>query len=174
MTREECKKIIAVVAATYPTFDADDPSSTVDAWFYFLEDYDYGEIGLALKMYVISSNSPFAPSVSQLIGEIKRIKTIPGKMNGEEAWDLAYKAMGNSIYNSVEEFNKLPPLVQKAVGSPGNLRELAMADEEFVLCEKGRFLRVFEAEQKRSEELDSMPESVKQLILSNQPKGIEG
>lgn len=46
----------------------------------------------------------------------------PKQLNELEAWSLVEKAIRNSIYNSQEEFSKLPPLVQKAVGSPNVLR----------------------------------------------------
>lgn len=48
----------------------------------------------------------------------------PKQLNELEAWSLVEKAIRNSIYNSQEEFSKLPPLVQKAVGSPNVLDAL--------------------------------------------------
>lgn len=38
-------------------------------------------------------------------------------------WLINNLQMRNSIYNSEEEFSKLPPVVQKAVVSLGQLRE---------------------------------------------------
>lgn len=52
MTREETKKIIMVMAASYPNYKPLDISMTVDAWQMMLEEYSYNEIALALKAYI--------------------------------------------------------------------------------------------------------------------------
>ena len=41
------KKIIAVIAATFPNFDSDDPATTIDAWHIFLADYSYQDISIS-------------------------------------------------------------------------------------------------------------------------------
>lgn len=43
----------------------DDPKATIEAWHMILKDYSMDEVGEALKSHV--ENSPFAPTVSDLI-----------------------------------------------------------------------------------------------------------
>lgn len=43
------------------------------------------------------------------------------ELNELEAWSFVRKALRNSGYHANEEFEKLPPIVRKAVGSPDNL-----------------------------------------------------
>ena len=171
MEVEEFKVLVKTMKAVYtdPKFIPD--KDAFDVWYSLLKDLDYQTASAAIGRHICSNKFP--PTIADIRSLTSDNKHINDN-EAEEAWVLVYKAIGNSIYNSVEEFNRLPYLAQKAVGGATNLRELAIADEESVLCEKGRFIRQYNAIQKREKELDSMPESVKQLILSNQPKGIEG
>ena len=43
------------------------------------------------------------------------------KLNELEAWSLVRRALRNSGYHAKEEYEKLPPMVRRAVGSPDNL-----------------------------------------------------
>ena len=47
MTRDETKKIVMVIASTYPNWHPADMSFTVDAWALMLESFSYQQIGRA-------------------------------------------------------------------------------------------------------------------------------
>jgi hypothetical protein len=135
MNRLEVQKILASLDLTYSNFKVEDNKKTlmVDTWHKLLEKYDYADVSAALMEYIGTSNSAYAPSVSQLIGIVKSHKTIPVKlslMNSAEAWEMVRKAMQNSAYNCVVEFEKLPKLIQKAVGSANQLQVWA-TDEDY-------------------------------------------
>ena len=118
MEREEVKKLLMTLDVTYANFKLDPAtlSFTVDSWLMFLGDYDSKDVLTALKTFINTSNSAFAPSPSELIGLINKPQELATE-SGAEAYSLVRKAIANSTYNSEAEFNKLPPLVQKAVGS---------------------------------------------------------
>lgn len=81
-----------------------------------------------------------------------------------EAWALVSNAIRNSTYNSVDEYAKLPPVVQKAVGLPDQLRIWAMDEnynEEVVMSQ---FQRSYRSELKRQEEFQKLPSDVQRLI----------
>lgn len=164
MTRDETKRILMIVASTYSNFKPDNMSMTLDVWTQILAEYSYKDVEKSLISYIASSNSGFAPSVSQLIGGVHKItNNLPQYDNEEEAWSLVYKAINRSTYYSVEEYNKLPAICQKAIGSPDNLRELAQADLDSIqTVEKSNFMRVYRAEKEKQEEHDRIPTSVKQ------------
>lgn len=164
MTREECKKIIAVIAATYPRFDADDPTSTVDAWFFFLADYDYQDISMALKVYVSTENSAFPPSASQLIGQINKVRSLKNAQE-VDVWREVRPAIRNGNYHAEEEFKKLSPMAQKMVGDPGQLREWAMLPSEDIdTVVQSNFKKRYETMVKRESELSAMPKEVRDMI----------
>ena len=130
-----------------------------------LSEYTYEQISIALKAYILSDTSGFAPSVDQLVGKIQAI-TKPEELNEMEAWSLVSKAIRNSGYNSVEEFAKLPPLVQKAVGLPDQLMTWALDENYNEQVVSSNFMRCYRTELARHEELSKMPAEVKALIDS--------
>lgn len=70
MTRDETKKIIMLISATYPNFKPADLTFTVDAWAVMFEGYDYNRVEAALKDYITSDTSGFAPSIGQLVDKM--------------------------------------------------------------------------------------------------------
>lgn len=173
MTREETIKIIRIIAATYPNFKMNDISETVDAWYFFLSDFGYPEISIALKTYVQTNGTGFAPSASQLINLTKVVDDY-SSFNENEAWALVNKAIKNSLYNSDQEFEKLPDVVKKAVGNPANLREWAMlrtSEVETVVA--SNFMRNYSTELSRAQEMNKMPLEVKNLISATIAKQSE-
>lgn len=134
MNRVEVQKILMQIEVIYPSFKngITNPTALIDIWHKFLEKYEYADISTALVEYVDTSNNSFAPSISQLIGIVKKHKDIPIKISllgAAEAWGMVRKALQNSTYNCEEEFKKLPKLVQKAIGSANQLQVWAMDDE---------------------------------------------
>lgn len=171
MEREEFKILVKAMKATYPDPKFIPDKDAFDVWFDFLKDMDYKTLSNALGRHICTSKFP--PTIADL--REQALKNNTDAMNGEQAWALVFKAVENSNYNSQEEFDKLPPIVQKSIGSPANLRELALMPTETVnSVEKSHFLRTYDAEVRREREFNQMPESVRNLIANNQPKGIEG
>ena len=82
-----------------------------------------------------------------------------------EAWSLVSKALRNGYYGAAEEFNNLPPLVQKAVGSPDNLRNWSQTDVKAIeTVIQSNFMRSYVAIVKREYEIKKMPADVQALI----------
>lgn len=165
MTVQQARKIIAVLMVTYPNYKPIDTDLAATVWADAMNEYTYEQVDIALKMYMRTNTSGFAPAPGQLIEQIQSI-TQPQELNEMEAWALVHKAICNSTYNSVEEFSKLPPLVQKAVGLPENLREWAMTENLNHEVVSSNFMRSYKAVIARERELSKMPSEVRQLIQS--------
>ena len=148
---------------SYPNYKPNDISETVDVWHMMLSDYDYNLVAMALKSYILSDTSGFAPSIGQLVAKIQTI-TKPQELSETEAWSLVSKAIRNSGYNSVEEFTKLPPIVQNAVGLPDQLRTWALDENYNEQVVSSNFMRCYRTELARHDELSKMPEEIKALI----------
>ena len=148
---------------SYPNYKPNDISETVDVWNMMLSDYDYNLVAMALKAYILSDTSGFAPSIGQLVAKIQTL-TKPQELNEMDAWSLVSKAIRNSGYNSIEEFAKLPPLVQKAVGLPDQLRIWALDENYNEQVVGSNFMRCYRTELARHEELSKMPENVRNFI----------
>lgn len=163
MTREETVKIIRIMCDGYPNYKPNNLSETVDVWCMMLEEYTYEQISAALKAYILSDKSGFAPSIGQLVGKIHSISQ-PQELNEMEAWALVYRALGNSTYHSVEEFARLPPLVQKAVGLPDNLREWAMTENFNADVAGSNFMRVYRQVVERETDIKKYPHEIRMCI----------
>ena len=170
MSRDEVKRIIQIMCATYPNYHPADLSQTVDAWHFMLESYPYNQIAIALKAYITSDASGFAPSVGQLTAKLNTI-TAGNEPSELEAWSMVSKALRNGYYGAEEEFSKLPELVQKAVGNPSNLRQWSQTDVDSIEnVIQSNFLRTYRNVLKRAEEVGRMPSDIKALMQTNDTK----
>lgn len=164
MTREETVEIIHIICDCYPNFKPEDLSRTIDAWQVMLEEYSCEQVAAALKAYITSNTSGFAPSVGEIVAKIQLVSQ-PQELDGMTAWGLVSKALRNGTYGAVEEFKKLPPLVRQAVGMPDNLKNWATADYQTIeTVIQSNFLRTYETIVKRANEINRIPDNIKSLI----------
>ena len=170
MTVNDARKIIAVMLVSYPNFKPIDTELMATTWADMLNEYSYEQVSVALKCYITTDTSGFAPSIGQLIDKLKTVEQ-PQELNELQAWGLVRKAINNSGYHSDEEFAKLPPLVQKAVGTPGQLKQWGLSDIESIeTVAQSNFMRTYRAVAKREDEVSRMPKEIRQLIQQNEPK----
>lgn len=168
MTKTEVKKIIAVMIATYPNYKPGNIDIVVDVWGDMLGGYTYEQVNMALKAYILSDTSGFAPSIGQIVEKMQLFcETETRELNEMAAWQLVLRAMRNSIYHAEEEFAKLPPVVQKAVASPGQLREWAMAEDvdgTWMNVTQSNFMRTYRAETVKDREMQKLSPDILKLM----------
>jgi hypothetical protein len=163
MTRDETKKIIRIIADSYPNYKPSDISETIDVWSMMLEEYPYNQIAMALKAYILTDTSGFAPSIGQLVNKLTSAEP---QLNEMEAWSLVSKAIRNGYYGAEEEFAKLPEVVQKAVGNPANLRAWSHTDEQSIEnVVQSNFLRTYRVVVKRESENAKLPDSLRNAMM---------
>ena len=162
MTRDETVNIIRVMVDSYPNYKPNNLSETVDVWHTMLSDYDYNLVSMALKSYILSDTSGFAPAIGQIVAKMHAI-THPQELNEMEAWSLVSKAIRNSIYNAADEYAKLPPIVQKAVGLPSQLMQWAIDDSYNESVVSSNFMRCYRIELAREKEMSMLPEDARQI-----------
>ena len=170
MTKQETAKIIYVIKATYPNsfknYTTQDYDNMIVAWSSVMEDYTYEQASAGLKVYLSSDTKGFPPSPGQVIDCITKITTPPqNDLTVDEAWGYVLKAAANSGYNAAAEFEKLPEIVRKTVGSVANLRNMGMMNsDEFHTVEKSHFYRSYRTNVEREKEIAKIPSSVRALI----------
>ena len=164
MTKPEFAILIKAMKAVYadPTFIADDYA--MEVWYGLLKDLPYDVASAAVHKHMATSTKvPKPADIREAAAEIKAPET--HFLSEAEAWDLVYKAVGRSSYYADEEFVKLPPLCQKAIGSAASLKELSQMDIETVQSvEKSLFSRNYRAQLERARKEQQMPESLKGSI----------
>ena len=172
MTEQETAQIVYVIGATYPStfqrYDKEMYARLVRAWHLVLQDYEYGEANAGLSIFLSSETKGFPPSPGQIVECIQRIRpTAETGMTATEAWSLVLKAVRNSAYNAEDEFEHLPPMCKRAVGSPGNLREMALMDKNTVgSVEQSHFIRTYNSLVEREKQDAKLPARVRQLIAA--------
>lgn len=166
MTKNEVVKLLMTIQTFYPNYQVENKEFTINAWYSIIGDCDYKPMEKALRAYITTDTSGFAPSIGQLINKLHEVQS-PQELNEMEAWLLVSKALRNGTYGAVEEFNKLPPLVQKAVGSPDNLRNWAQTDSESIEnVVQSNFMRTYRTVVNRVKEYKKMPKDIQALIES--------
>ena len=166
MTKNEVVKLLMTIQTFYPNYQVENKEFTINAWYSIIGDCDYKPMEKALRAYITTDTSGFAPSIGQLINKLNEVQS-PQELNEMEAWLLVSKALRNGTYGAVEEFNKLPPLVQKAVGSPDNLRNWAQTDSESIEnVVQSNFMRTYRTVVNRAKEYQKMPKDIQALIES--------
>ena len=186
MTRDETIKILMVIQAAYPNYKPQDKTIAVNVWSEMLVDIPYEKVSMAVKAYIQSDKSGFAPSIGDIREKVQDIFAEENDLNETTAWSMAWKAICNSGYHAEEEFAKLPPVVQRAVHSPAQLREWALLeniDGKTITVLQSDFQRVFRMEQQKEKERRKLSPDVLRLMqplnnpqIEDKPKnsGTEG
>lgn len=166
MTREETKQILNAIMISYPNYNPKDVAATVDLWSVMFSEMDYREVSRALAKYIATDRTGFAPSIGQLLA-----KGQEEEMDPLTAWALVAKAIRRSAYYAEEEFSKLPPVVQKAVGSHVNLEAWSqLSPDEVHTVTQSNFIRAYKAVSEREREEAAIPESVQRLLADAMPR----
>lgn len=160
MTFKEFGKLADAIKTYFPRDNMLPTDIAMELWYDMLKDMDYQSAYIGLKNYVATSK--FAPTIADIRNGA--VISQPQELNEMEAWSLVSKAIRNSGYNSVEEFAKLPPLVQKSVGLPSQLRTWALDEKYNEEVAMSSFQRAYKSELKRHEELQKMPQNVRNFI----------
>lgn len=155
MTIKEFAQIAAAIKTYFPRESILPTEKAMELWYMELNDLPYDTANLALRMYVATNKFP--PTIADIRECAAKLSrgAQEGELNEMAAWQMVLKAMRNSIYHSEEEFAKLPPTVQKAVVSPGQLREWAMAEDidgTWMNVTQSNFMRTYRVEVSREAE----------------------
>lgn len=163
MTEKESMKIVSSIIAAYPNYRLPDIDAAVKVWQDALEGCTYEQASMALKTYIRTDTSGFAPSPGRIVDLVFRM-TVPEELDELTAWSLVSTALRRSAYYSEEEFAKLPPLVQKAVGAPSQLRTWAMDENYNESVASSNFMRTYRTAVARHKEEEKIPPQVKKLM----------
>lgn len=169
MKLEETRQILSILKTNYPqsfrNWDIKQSQDFLNLWAEAFKDEPVGLVATAVKSIIYSDTREFAPNIGQVKAMIHKISTVNNSLTEQEAWNLVYKALENSGYHAEEEFKKLPPTVQKIVGSPSVLKEWCMMNiDELNSVVASNFQRSYRARAKHEEEMQALPNSVKAVL----------
>lgn len=169
MTRDETIKILMVIQAAYPNFKPPDKTVAVNLWHEMLSDYPYEKVSVAVKAYIRTDRSGFAPGIGAVVDIMQSLFGDQEKSEAE-AWELVLKAVGNSGYNAEEEFQKLPEILKRVVGGPQSLREMALSEKFNASVESSNFKKLYRIEIARENERKKLSPDLQRLIKNKSQK----
>lgn len=177
MTNQEIRLILGVVKVAYPHSFKDmqvaDRNALVTLWERQFAGYDYNTVSMAVDSIISTEASAFMPTIGRIKEEITKL-TQPKDLTEQEAWALVAKACRNSIYNSADEYAKLPPEVQRLVGSPNQLREWALLEsEEFSTVVASNFMRSYRVRSKNDRDYLALPQNVRGMLEGMTSEGVK-
>lgn len=164
MLASEVVVLFDLISSAYPKTDVFKKvtDANVMMWTMALEDVPFDVAQKAIVAH--SVNSEFPPSIAEirryaLAGIADRRDT------AEEAWALVLKALKNSAYNSVEEFDKLPDICKRCVGSAQVLKSWAISEDvTTVSVARAQFLNAYRVMDSRERERAMMPPSIRDAL----------
>lgn len=74
MTREQIQELLATMQVAFPNFNPKDKKATTNLWFMMFSEYTYEQVLSALKEYILTEKTGFAPSIGQLANLVKAQK----------------------------------------------------------------------------------------------------
>lgn len=172
--------IVALMGAmktAYPRFygnmEKQELTEAVALWSEMLGDIEPQTLTMAVKALI--ATSPYPPTIADVRNKALTITGGSNQLSEMEAWALVKKACRNGIYGSVTEFGKLPPPVQKAVGSANMIREWAQMDvQQLDTVVQSNFMRSYKTVSAREQEFAQLPETVQKFVSDKVVSALKG
>jgi len=168
MTIEETAKALALLKAAFPHSYKDmtdgDAKAMLMLWQRQFAQDDPVEVFAAVDALIASRTVGYSPNIGEVKEQMHKLRST-NELDPMSAWALVSKACSNGIYGYREEFAKLPPEVQRAVGAPEVLREWAMMESDTVQSViASNFQKNYRATQERQKELEKLPQNVRDML----------
>lgn len=133
ITKKEVNALMTIIQRAYPSFyskmNAQSKKAVLDLWQEMLDGEEAEKVALSVRAIIETDKSGFPPTIGMIKRKLHELFD-SRDMNEFEAWSLVDKARKNAIYHNQEEFEKLPPVVQRAVGCPDTLKEWASVGDK--------------------------------------------
>lgn len=165
MSRDEIVAILGTLKTAYPKFYAEmtkqEMFNTIDLWTEMFAHENPALVVAAVKNLINTFKWP--PTIADIKEEMYKLTETKDE-TPIELWNTIKGAIRNSAYNSYEEFQKLPEVAKKFVGSPNQLREWAISTDYNDSVVKGQFFKQIEILQKREKDSKLMLPQVRDIV----------
>ena len=170
MTANEIFKILNILEAAYKNFySGSNKENVIALWSVMFRDDDPRQVEEAV--YACISANKFPPTIAEVREKMTLLER-GNEMSEMEAWSMVKQAAEHSCYHAAEEFKKLPPILQRIVGSPSQLRDYALMDiEQFNTIVASNVQRSYRELVRREREYSVLPSGLQaKLDALEQPK----
>lgn len=161
MTVQETGLILDILQTAYPRWNAD-KKKTLVLWAQMFCDEPVELVGAAVKAYIAADVQGFCPTIGQIKNTIYEMRD--DSLGEVEAWGLVKRAISNGIYGCYEEYQKLPPIIQRVVGSPEQIHDWALLTDGVSTVVASNFMRAYREELRRVKFRGVLPNDVKKAL----------
>ena len=168
MTKADTVRIMAILRTAYPGYykgqSREDATAAVNLWADLFADDPPDVVLAAIKAHIATDTRGFPPVIGQIKAEITKL-TQPPQMTEAEAWGVVYGAICNSGYHAQKEYDALPPLLQRLVGSPAQLHDWALMDsDEVQSVVASNFMRSYRKRAEDWQDYQALPGAIRQRL----------
>ena len=168
MTRTETIAILKILKLTYPTvykdYTKEQGNELIALWQMMFSEEPAQLVTEAVKSVIVTSEYP--PTIAHIKKAIKTMEK-GGEDNfpsEEEAWFKVNKALSNSFYNSVKEFEKLDDNIKRLIGSHTVLKEYSQMEiSQLNTVVKSNFIKSYRSIIAEKKQYSNLPSSAKKL-----------
>lgn len=169
MKKSETRMVLAVLVVAFPAFyrgiSEADTEAALNLWHQQFLEYPYEVVEKAVQALISTKVEGYPPTIGEVKEQIRRLTTTV-TLDENDAWVLVSRACRNGSYHSIEEFNKLPPDVQRTVGSPEQLKQWAGMDADVVeSVVASNFKKAFRVQAERAAEISKLPPQIRQQMV---------
>ena len=170
MTFLEAVQCVAILSMNYPDtmkgMPDDERNAYIHNWHSFFQNDTQEEVLAAIRRIIASGTERFAPNIGMIREQIRKNREPAGTdMTEMEAWSLVKRALRNGSYGYRDEYAKLPPIIQRCLGSENTIREWAAQDvTELDTVTASNFMRSYRYRMQNEHEWDRLPEAMRDAI----------
>jgi len=170
MTYNETLAVFKILKTAYPNFIKDQSKEEINnmasLWAEMFADDNTELVCMAVKSYIATDESGFAPSIGKLKTIIRKFNP-EESLSGQQAWNLVSKAV--DYYHYSKNYQALPEDIQKVLGSAEQLREWSLIESPTTWqVVASNFMKSYEMVKKRKEEILALPKDIQKLLSSEQ------
>ena len=164
MKKNDVVKIFIVLRTAYPNFykemKKEDLEATIDLWTEMFAHENPALVVAAVKNLINTFKWP--PTIADVKDEMYKL-TQTETETPVEMWNKIKAAMSRASYYANEEFEKLPEVAKRFVGSPNQLREWALSVDYNDGVTKGQFFKQYEILKQREKDSKLMLPQVRDI-----------
>lgn len=174
MTKEESKQILMILKANYPHsfkgWNEDQATYFTLLWAEAFKNAKLQEVVQAVKNVIYTDTREFPPNIAQIKEEMfKKYESV--QADKSQSWETVLRSAKCDYQRARENFDKLPPNIKQAVGSPSFLVELGYSNSNEVVFKRKEFEQNLEKVLTREKEQVLCGElTMKQLEYKNGTK----
>ena len=163
--RDSIITVLGVLKTAYPNFYKDmtkqDMIRTIDLWQEMFQNSEPQLLINAVKSLINTFQYP--PTIADVKNAM--YKLTDNSASAVELWNELDRATRNCLYREAEVFEKLSEPIKRFLGSPAQLKELALGNKDtFQTVTKGQFLKQIEIIKQREKEENLMLPETREML----------